>query len=118
MKPFDLLNTILLTRTKTLVNNLIISNFQWKSNLEHKLHIFEIVILIINWKDYKSRRRFYTKNFTYTKKIYVHETATVKLSKIYFLKNVKKPNQTNQTTTIYIAIQLDFLANFFGLGAV
>ena len=66
MKPFDLLNTILLTRTKTLVNNLIMSNFQWKSNLEHKLHIFETVILIVNWKDYKSRRRFYTKNFTYT----------------------------------------------------
>ena len=27
IKPFDLLNTVLLTRTKTLVNNVLISNF-------------------------------------------------------------------------------------------
>ena len=30
------------------------------------------------------------KNFMYTKKIYVHETAGVNLSKIYSLKNPKK----------------------------
>ena len=28
--------------------------------------------------------------FTYTKKFYVHETAAVNLSKIYFLKKTKK----------------------------
>ena len=38
-------------------------------------------------------------------KFYVHEIAVVKLSKIYFLKNAKK--NVNQTTTIYIAIELD-----------
>ena len=31
-----------------------------------------------------------TKNFTYTKKFYVHEIAAVNLSKIFFLKNAKK----------------------------
>ena len=31
------------------------------------------------------------KNFTFTKKFYVHEIAAVNLSKIYFLKNAKKP---------------------------
>ena len=36
-----------------------------------------------------------TKNFTYTKKFYGPETATVNLSKIYFLKNAKKTRKTN-----------------------
>ena len=31
-----------------------------------------------------------TKNFTYTKKFYVHKIAAENLSKIYFLKNAKK----------------------------
>ena len=35
------------------------------------------------------------KNFTYTKKFYVHEIATVDLSKIYFMKNAKKTCKPN-----------------------
>ena len=34
--PFDLSNIIPLTRTKTLVSNLLMSKFKWKSILEHK----------------------------------------------------------------------------------
>ena len=34
-------------------------------------------------------------NFTYTKKFYVYEIATVDLSKIYFLKNAKKTCKPN-----------------------
>ena len=30
------------------------------------------------------------KNYTYTKKFYIHEIAAVNLLKIYFLKNAKK----------------------------
>ena len=37
----------------------------------------------------------YAKNFTYTKKINVYETAAVNLSKVYFLKNAKKICKTN-----------------------
>ena len=36
-----------------------------------------------------------TKNFTHTKKFYVHEIAAVDLSKIYFLKNAKKTCKPN-----------------------
>ena len=58
---------------------------------EHpKLFIFEIVSLNTKWKDCKSRKNFCMKNFTHTKKIYVHKIASVNLSKIYFLKNAKK----------------------------
>ena len=35
------------------------------------------------------------KNLTYTKKCYVHEFAAVNLSKVYFLKNAKKPCKPN-----------------------
>ena len=49
-----------------------------------------MVILNTKWKDCKSCKTFCTKNFTYTKKFYVHEIAAVDLSKIYFLKNAKK----------------------------
>ena len=35
-----------------------------------------------------------TKNFTYTKKFYVHKIAAVDLSKIYFLKNAMKACQS------------------------
>ena len=65
------------------------------------IHISEIVILNTKWKDCKSSKILWTKNFTYTKKFYVHEIAAVNLSKIYFLKNAKKTcKQINQTTTI------------------
>ena len=37
-----------------------------------------------------------TENFTYTKKLYVHEIAAVNLSKIYFLKNAKKTCKPNK----------------------
>ena len=43
----------------------------------------------------KSKKTLSTENFTYPKKLYVHEIAAVDLSKIYFLKNAKetcKPN--------------------------
>ena len=36
-----------------------------------------------------------TKNFTYTKKNYIHKIAAVNLSKIYFLKNTKKTCKPN-----------------------
>ena len=35
------------------------------------------------------------KNFTYTKKNYVHEIAAGKLSRMYFLKNAKKTRKSN-----------------------
>ena len=35
------------------------------------------------------------KNFSYTKKFYVHKIAAVNLSKIYFLKNAKKTCEPN-----------------------
>ena len=95
IKPFDLLNTILLIRTKTLVNNMLTSKLLWMSSLEHKLRIFEIMILNTKWRDFKSRKNLCTKNFTYTDKSCVHEIAAVNLSKIYPLKNAKeicKPN--------------------------
>ena len=60
-----------------------------------KLRIFELVILNAKWKDCKSSKNFCTKNFTYTKKFYVHEFAAVNLSKIYFLKNTKKAYKPN-----------------------
>ena len=71
------------------------SKFLWNSNLERKLHIFEIVILNATWKDCKSRKKLYTKYFTYTNKFYVHEIAAVNLSKIYFLKNAKRTCKPN-----------------------
>ena len=139
IKPSDLLNTVLLTRTKMLVNSLLMSNFNeratqngirttappgencppvrtgvWvkvkvsfrvggqpgncsrrkqfprlglrfglglvlglgdnfpheqlsQNHLEHKLHIFEIVLLNTEKKDCKSRENLCTKSFTYTK---------------------------------------------------
>ena len=43
------------------------------------LSTFEIILNTAHWK---SRKNLCNKNFMYTKKIYVHETATVNLSKI------------------------------------
>ena len=83
-----------MTRTKALVNKLLMSNLQWKCNLEHKARTIEIVILNTECKDCKYKN-LYTKNFTYTKKFYVHEIAAVNLSKIYFLKNAKKTSKPN-----------------------
>ena len=59
------------------------------------LRIFGIVILNTKCKDCKSRKNLCTKNFTYTKKFYLHEIAVVDLSKIYFLKNAKKSCKPN-----------------------
>ena len=53
------------------------------------------MILNTKWKDCKSRKNLSTKNFTYTKKFYVHEIAAVNLSKIFFLKNAKKTCKPN-----------------------
>ena len=69
--------------------------FLWKSNREHKLRIFEIVISNAKWKDCKPRKNLCKKNFTHTNKFYVHEIAAVNLSKIYFLKNAKKTCKPN-----------------------
>ena len=98
MKPFDVLNTIPLSRTKRFVYKILRSKFWWNSNLAHRLRIFRIIILNTEWKDTKCRKNVGTKNFTYSKKCYVNEIAAVNLSKIYFLKNAKKtckPNSRN-----------------------
>ena len=84
-----------MTRTKTFVNNLLMSKFLWRSSLEQKLHIFEIVISNTKWKDYKCPKNLCVKNFTCTDKLYVHEIAVVNFSKIYFLKNAKKRCKPN-----------------------
>ena len=84
-----------MTRTRALVNNLLMSNLQWKSNLDNKSRTIEIVLLNTKWKDCKSRKNLCKKNFTYTKNFYVHEITAVNSSKIYILKNAKetcKPN--------------------------
>ena len=54
-----------------------------------------MVLLNTKWKDFKSRKKFGTKIFTYTKKFYVQEIAAVDLPKIYFLKNAKKTCKPN-----------------------
>ena len=41
------------------------------------------------------RQELGTKNFTYTKKFYVHKIAAVDLSKHYFLKNANKTRKPN-----------------------
>ena len=45
--------------------------------------------------DFKSRKKLCTKNFTYTKKFYVHEIAAVDLPKIFFLENAMKTCKPN-----------------------
>ena len=42
----------------------------------------------------------FKKNFTYSKKIYIHEISSVNLSKIYFFKNAKKRCQPNNRDLI------------------
>ena len=64
-----------------------------KEQLRYKSRTIDIVILNTKWKDCESRKNLCTKHFTYTKKYYVHEIATVNLSKIYFLKNACKPSK-------------------------
>ena len=74
------------------------SNLQWKSNLDNKLHTIKIVILNTKWKDCKSCQNLCMKNFMYKKKFYIHKIAALNLSKIYFQKNAKKtckPNNCN-----------------------
>ena len=66
------------------------SKFKGNSNLEHKLRIFEIIILNTN-----SRKNLCPKNITYTEKFYVHEIAPVNLSKNYFQKIAKKTCKPN-----------------------
>ena len=43
--------------------------FLWKSNLEHELRIFEIVILGAKWKDCKSRKKLVHEKFYEHKQI-------------------------------------------------
>ena len=79
----------LVNLTTLVIWHLLISNFRWKSNLDHKSRIFEIVVLNTKWKDWKSRKkRMYGK-------FYVHEIAAVNLSTLHFLKNKKKTCKPN-----------------------
>ena len=59
------------------------------------LRILEIVILSTKRNDCKSRKNSSTKNFTYTKKIDVHEIAALNLSKMYLLENAKNTCKQN-----------------------
>ena len=57
------------------------------------------------------------KNFTYTKKIYIHEIAAVDLSKIYFLENAMKtckPNNRDLNRNLIICFSVP-IRNHFGL---
>ena len=68
----NLLNTIPLTRIKALVNNLLMSKFLKKNNLQHKLRIFEMVIkrkikAVNPAKPCVRKILRMRKNFTYTK---------------------------------------------------
>ena len=49
-----------------------------------------MVILNTKSKDCKSRKYLCTKNFTYTNKFYVRESAAVNFSKITFPKKLKE----------------------------
>ena len=71
------------------------SKFCWKINLEHKLSIFEIVILNTKMKILPIPQKLVSKKITYSKKFYAHEIAAVNLSKIYFLENAKKTCKPN-----------------------
>ena len=87
-----------MSRTKLLVNNLLVSKFQWKSNREHKgMHIRNSNFRHMK-RSWKFRINLCTKSFTYTKKFYVLKITIVNLSEIYFLKKAKKtckPNNCN-----------------------
>ena len=61
MKLLGLLNTR--NAGKNAVKDLLMSKFYWKSNLEHKLRIFEIVILNTKWKDCNSHKRLVYEKF-------------------------------------------------------
>ena len=88
IKPFNLLNTSPLTKTKTYVKNLLTSNFKWKSKLRNS-----------NFKHSMKRlqipRKIVDEKFYVHEKIYAHEIAAVYLSQIYFLKSAKKTCKLN-----------------------
>ena len=46
-------------------------------------------------KIYEMLQKLGAKIFTYTKIFYIHEIATINLSKLYFLKNAKKTFEPN-----------------------
>ena len=83
-----------MTRTKALVNNLLMSNLQWNRNLDKKSHTIEIVILNTKWTA-NPAKICVQKTLTYVKKFYIHKIDAVNLSKIYFLKNTKKTCTSN-----------------------
>ena len=60
-----------------------------KSYLEHKLCIFEILILNSNQKT-QILQKVCKKFYVYTQKILQHKIAVVNLFQIYYLKNEKK----------------------------
>ena len=96
IKLFDLLNSIPLTRTKTFVNNLLMSKFFWKSSLEY--YTFEIVILNTKWRDCKSSKNLCTKNFTYTTNFTYTKLPLWICQKFTSWKTQRK--HVNQTTAI------------------
>ena len=63
--------------------------FWRKSNLEHKLRIFKIVILKHKMKGLQIPQKLGYE------KVYVHGITAGNLSKIYFLKNAKKTCKPN-----------------------
>ena len=80
--PFDLLNTIPLSRTKTLVNNLLMSNFNDR-NLVLKLRIFKIVIFKC-----KMKRLQIPQKLVY-EKLYEHEKfLRTRNCRLKFIKNL------------------------------
>ena len=74
------------------------------------------MILNTEWKDRKWRKNLGKKNFTNTKKFYVHEMTAVNLSSIFFFKYAKKtykPNNRhlNRDWTIPMNIRFNVWSN-------
>ena len=77
---------------------LLMSKILWRSNLEHKLRTFAIVILNTKWKECKSHKSLCTINFTYTKNFTYSKLPPYFYQKITCWKTQRK--HVNQTTTI------------------
>ena len=74
----------------------LMSKFSWKSNPEHKLRIFKLVILNTKWKECISRENLHTKNFTYTEKIlYTRNYRRRFIKNLLPKKNTKKTCKPN-----------------------
>ena len=89
IKPFDLLNTIPLTRAKTIVNCLLMSKFYWKISLEHKLRISVKVILNQNGNTANPAETYVRKNLC-TRKNFMYTNLPPWIYKNILLENAKK----------------------------